>query len=65
MEKIVDTQCPICATWQKNSVEVAEHVTRPTLVCCDADEGGCGEYFVVFARVEVVMHVTARKIEGA
>lgn len=65
MEKIVDVVCPICGVSQMTSVEIGEHRDRPTLVNCDSDEGGCGEYFVVFARVEILTHVTVRKIEGA
>ena len=52
MKVRVNVTCPYCGHQQPAAVEFADHTTytRPQVVVCDPDEGGCDRYYVFDVR---------------
>lgn len=56
-----DARCPYCGHMNRVGLE-SSYVRK--VVCCDCEEGGCDQDFVVIATAQVVTSVDAYKIEG-
>jgi hypothetical protein len=52
MQAFVNVTCPYCGRKQSAIVDFADHkpYTRPQVIVCDSEEGGCDKWFVFEAR---------------
>lgn len=58
----VTVKCPHCnVSWP---VQFERHQSRPEIIICETEDGGCGATFAVTAYVEIKVIPTVRKIEG-